>query len=248
MTDSDFNPLAENYAKYRTGYSSDLVDAIVGFGAQPGRAILDVACGTGISTALFEQRGCIMTGVDPSEEMLIRARERLPRATFVAGSVEALPFESKTFDGAICAQAFHWFDQPRAFAELIRVVKPGGPVAVWWKQLAADVAMRDIRAEAERFTGLDPLPDLMQGGFASFYAAPFADRALRVVPFTVRISVADWMGYEHSRKRIANAHDEAGMRRYFDRLETLLIDKYGSGSAIMDIRYVQYLYTGFVGT
>lgn len=246
MTNADFDPLADDYAKYRTGYSNDLVQQIVGFGAQPGRAILDVACGTGIATALFAERRCMMTGVDPSEEMLMRARERLPNATFVAGRAEALPFESNAFDGAICAQAFHWFDQPKALAELIRVVKPGGPVAIWWKQLAADIAMRDIRAEAERTSGVEPLPDLMAGGFQAFYAAPFADRALRVIPFTARIRVADWMGYEHSRKRITNALDETALKRYFDSLQMLLIDKYGSESAIMDIRYVQYVYTGFV--
>src|SRR5208283_2281926 len=91
--------------------------------------------GTGLVAAELAARGCAVAGVDASEPMLERARRRVRSAPFVAGRAERLPFADGVFDGAVCAQAFHWFEREQALAELIRVVRPGGVVAIWWKTL-----------------------------------------------------------------------------------------------------------------
>ena len=245
MTDRGFDTLAGEYDAYRTGYSSGLIDAVVGFGAQPGRELLDVGCGTGIATAAFCDRDCVMTGIDPSEPMLERARDRVPRATFVQGRVESLPFANNTFDGSICAHAFHWFDAVRAFEELIRVTRPGGPVATWWKVLSTDEPLRAIRETASEELGVGSLGDLLAGGFNAFYAAPFGSRALRVLPFVTTVSVEGWVGYERSRRRALEAYGEA-RDRYLQRIEQLLLERYRVPTATFEVRYVQFLYVGFV--
>jgi len=142
---ASFDDLAKDYDTYRTGYSIERFDELVNFGLSPGKTALDIGCDSGIASIPLAARGCVLTGVDPSEPMLVNARLRVPEGKVVVGSAEKLSLADRAFDHAICAQAFHWFDQPRAFGEAIRVVKPGGVAAVWWKILTHDAAIRAIR-------------------------------------------------------------------------------------------------------
>jgi ubiquinone/menaquinone biosynthesis C-methylase UbiE len=243
MRNGDFDGLAAMYERYRVGYSSELFDALEGLGFKRGARVLDAGCGTGIAAAALADRGLTVTGLDPSGEMLAVAKAAVPSATFVSGSVEGLPFPNASFDAASSAQAFHWFDAPRAFAELMRVVVPGGPVAVWWKILGTDEPLRALRATACAQVGVEPSGDPLRGGFGAFYQAPFAQRVLRVLPFNARFSVDDWMGYERSR---ADARNGYGVKReaYFEALRAQLIGAYGSPAAPIIVRYAQFLYVG----
>ncbi len=240
-----FDDLAADYDQYRTGYSAELFDELVGLGVTPGTIVLDIACGNGIATAPLVARGCKLTGVDPSEPMLANARTRVPAATFVLGYAEKLPFGDNHFDHAICAQAFHWFDQPRAFEEAIRVVKPGGNVAVWWKRLTQDAAIRALRDSAYEEVGVAPPKDALGGSFRAYYGAAFSDRHLRVLPFTWRTTVKTWIGYEHSR---ATARNAFGDKRdaYLKALERRLVKEAGSLESAMIAPYMQYVYIGVV--
>jgi ubiquinone/menaquinone biosynthesis C-methylase UbiE len=175
--------------------------------------------------------------------MLAAAKLAVPGATFTAGRVEALPFADRSFDSAVSAQAFHWFEADEAYAELARVVKPGGPIAVWWKVLGSDDPMRALRTAACRQIGVGPAPDSGRGGFSAFYRAPFATRTLRVLPFTARFCVDDWIGYERSRAAVQAAYG-AKVEAYLDALRAGLIAKYGSPAQPVDVRYTQFLYVG----
>jgi len=245
MSDGDFDDLAANYEQFRTGYSSDLFDSLGELGFRNGMRVLDVACGSGISMDPLVARGMNLVGIDSSTEMLKAAKRRVPAATLAHGRAEALPFENAFFDGAISAQSFHWFDQPAVLREMIRVVRSGGPVAVWWKVLTASDKMRTFRAAACKEVGLPVADKILKGGFRAFYGAPFARRALRVLPHIVRVSVDDWIGYERSR---AQARNNYGTRRdaYIDALRRQLLEAAGTSGASIDVRYMQYLYVGYV--
>lgn len=240
---SGFNDLAADYERYRIGYSPELFDVLEPFGIRRGAAVLDAGCGTGLSAGPLVGRGVRVTGVDSSPEMLAIAKRLLPDATFVDARVEGLPFADAAFDGAISAQTFHWFDADRAFAELMRVIKPGGPIGVWWKILGSDDALRDARAAAARMAGVEPTADPLRGGFAAFYRAPFAKRSLRVLPFAARFSVDEWIGYERSRAISRDGYRDR-LGAYLDALRSGLEAKYGPAGARFDVRYTQYLYIG----
>lgn len=93
-----------------------------------GRA-LDACRGTGRLTARLIERGHAVIGVDSSPAMLARAAAAVPRADFVLGSLDRLPFATETFDLVVCALALtHQAALGPAFAELARVVRPGGYV------------------------------------------------------------------------------------------------------------------------
>jgi len=111
------------------------VDAVA---AEPDDRVLDVACGTGlVSRALVERWGCRVVGLDQSEPMLQRGREKLeaeprlaPPVTFVAGEAEALPFADAEFDHLTFTYLLRYVDDPAAtLRELARVVKPGGRIS-----------------------------------------------------------------------------------------------------------------------
>jgi len=96
----------------------------------PGERILDVGCGTGRLTA--ELRAAVGNGriaaLDRSWTMMREARRHLPQPVGVAqADAAALPFGSETFDAVFSTATFHWVpDHPTLFAEIFRVLRPGG--------------------------------------------------------------------------------------------------------------------------
>jgi SAM-dependent methyltransferase len=97
---------------------------------EPGRA-LDAACGTGRQSAVLADFGHRVVGVDATEAMLERARERVPAAEFRAGSLTGLPLEDASVDVAVCSLALtHLPELGPAVAELARVVRPEGRVVI----------------------------------------------------------------------------------------------------------------------
>lgn len=102
-----------------------LLDAL-----QPGRA-LDAACGTGRHAAHLVALGHQVLGVDLTPEMLERAAVNVPGAEFRQGDLLALPVAAEQFDVVVCGLALsHVADLRAAVAELARVLRPGGHLAI----------------------------------------------------------------------------------------------------------------------
>jgi len=110
-----------------------LLDA-AGVGA--GRRVLDVGCGRGDLCAAAAKRGASPLGVDLAEGMVDAARDAHPDLQFRRGDAEDLPLETASFDAALAAFVVNHLPHPeRGAAELRRVVRPGGRVAVaMWAQ------------------------------------------------------------------------------------------------------------------
>jgi ubiquinone/menaquinone biosynthesis C-methylase UbiE len=236
-----FDELADDYDRYRSGYATELYDAIFDYGLARGAHVVDVASGTGLVAAELVARGCSVVGVDISAAMGCKARERVPGGSFVLGRAEELPFDDDSFDAGTCAQSFHWFDQTRALEEMLRVVRPGGVIAVWWKGFMRGDAIRHLRDEAANEIGLPPTDDLLTKEFATFDRAPLEDQVLRVVPWITQMTVAGFLGYERSRARARHAYGEK-LEAYFEALAARL----GDPHAELALSYIQLLYLGRV--
>ena len=95
--------------------------------------VVDVATGTGaVARELLRanpQRTVV--GIDQSPDMLAVARKRLPAVEFHEGRAESLPFADAEFDALTFTYLFRYVDDPAAtLRELMRVVKPGGTIAM----------------------------------------------------------------------------------------------------------------------
>ena len=99
--------------------------------AGTGDRVLDVATGTGaVAAELLRQKGCVVVGVDQSQEMLAVAREHVPTVELVEASAEQLPFADASFEGLTVTYLLRYVDDPGAtLRELARVVGPGGTIA-----------------------------------------------------------------------------------------------------------------------
>lgn len=184
---SHFNNLATRYDELRPDPSYELIEALVREGALRDRCILDLGCGTGrVAAALAEQYAATVTGVDSSPEMLEVARSRTPEGVvgLKRGTAEDIPFPDASFERAIMQLVVHLVDRPRAFAELYRVLVPGGrlvisavnPAAVgriWFSKLFPSHAAIDRK----RFPAPESLSDeLDAAGFTGIRAVPLTER------------------------------------------------------------------------
>lgn len=93
--------------------------------------VLDVACGTGDMAVSLVERGCTVTGIDLSEEMLAIARQKAPIVTFMIADAEHLPFPDASFDAVTCAFGVRNFVHlEQGLNEMLRVLKPGGQLVI----------------------------------------------------------------------------------------------------------------------
>ena len=103
------------------------VEAVV----QPGDRVLDACCGTGDLALAAEREGGVVTGLDFSPKMLERARRKSETITWVEGDLLELPFEDGSFDAATVGFGVrNVADLEAALAELRRVLRPGGRLAI----------------------------------------------------------------------------------------------------------------------
>jgi SAM-dependent methyltransferase len=164
-----FGAEADRYDRARPTYPADLVDRIIA--ASPRRAnsrpyVLDVGCGTGISSRLLAAAGCRVLGVDPDPRMAELARQG-------GTETEVAKFEDwdpagRTFDTVIAAQAWHWVDPVAGAAKAAAVLRPGGRLAVFWNAFDPPRHLRQAFAEVFRRV-------LPESPFGSFWNRPAVD-------------------------------------------------------------------------
>jgi SAM-dependent methyltransferase len=131
---------------------------------RPGERFLDVACGTGNAALIAARRGARVTGVDLAERLVGVARERAAaeglEAEFAVGDAVDLPLPDASFDVAVSVFGVIFAgDAPRAFAELIRVLRPGGRalISAWLPEGAIHTSVGiSMRAVAAATGGAPP--------------------------------------------------------------------------------------------
>ncbi|MFJ3308732.1 class I SAM-dependent methyltransferase [Streptomyces sp. NPDC086549] len=153
-----FNAAAAQYAANRPSYPPALLDTVEELAARPlaGARVVDVGAGTGIATALLHARGADVIAVEPGEGMAAQFRRALPDVPLVRGSGDALPLADASADFLTYAQAWHWTDPARSVPEALRVLRPGGALALWWNTSALDVEwIAEASGRVGRFFGVD---------------------------------------------------------------------------------------------
>ena len=132
-----FDAWADEYDRYRPTYPDQLFAFMTRELELPGTPrVADLGAGTGRASIAMAALGWRVTAVEPGGPMLdvlrARAADEGLLIEAVQATAEATGLPAAAFDLATAAQAFHWFDKPAALAEMARVVRPGGGLALFW--------------------------------------------------------------------------------------------------------------------
>lgn len=104
---------------------------VAAIGATAGERVLDLAAGTGTSSAALADRGVATVACDFSTGMVLEGKRRRPDLAFVAGDATQLPFADATFDAVTISFGLRNVNPPAAgLAEMLRVTRPGGRIVV----------------------------------------------------------------------------------------------------------------------
>jgi ubiquinone/menaquinone biosynthesis C-methylase UbiE len=91
--------------------------------------VVDLGCGTGLSTRPWVGHARQIIGVDCSAAMLEEARRSDPTLTWVLGRAEETTLGTASADIVVAVQSFHWMDPRRTLPEIARILRPGGVFA-----------------------------------------------------------------------------------------------------------------------
>jgi len=137
-----FSPRVENYARYRPGYPSEIIDLLQAkCGLTSESLIADIAFGPGLFTRLLLENGNCVIGVEPNADMRAAGEiflRQYPRFTSVDGTAEKTTLADHSVDVITAAQAAHWFEATEARAEFLRILKPGGWIVLLWNDRRMD--------------------------------------------------------------------------------------------------------------
>jgi ubiquinone/menaquinone biosynthesis C-methylase UbiE len=222
-----FGSVADAYDRGRPGYPTEAVAWLIG--DQPA-IVLEVGAGTGKLTETIVGLGHEVHATDPDDAMLAKLRERLPDVPTSVASAEELPAADASYDVVVAGQAFHWFDHERALAEIARVLRPGGHLALVWNE-------RDERIPWVRKLG-------------TIIGSPREPRSAGVVADSAHFGEPEHESFRHwqvvdrtsvqdlalSRSSLA-VLDDAQRRERLDQV-LALYDDYGRGMDGMQLPYV----------
>jgi ubiquinone/menaquinone biosynthesis C-methylase UbiE len=129
MSTDHFSPVAGKYAAFRPSYPDELFDWLAGIAPQR-KLAWDCGAGSGQATVALGTRFEQVLGTDISSAQLASAPE-LTNVEYRMTTAEASGLPDHSVDIVTVAQAMHWFDLAKFYAEVQRVLKPQGVIAAW---------------------------------------------------------------------------------------------------------------------
>lgn len=247
MEQQQYEGMAGIYDKHRPEYPPQLMDRFAAACVLPqgGGLVLDVASGTGIATRLL--RGSFpddvaLIGVEPGDDMrrtAVAQSQELPNMAFIKAPAEALPFDESAVDAILVAQAVHWFDRPRFYAEAVRVLKAQGLLGImqnnrsWQKSPFLDA----YESLLERF-GRDYVRDYRRFDLQRELAGAAGLNFVEHVDWQHRLLVdkADFTAWSFSSTKMQDCVHNMG-QQVMERQINQLIERYFAAQEAVQIDY-----------
>lgn len=196
MAGDHFSAHAADYAKFRPGYPEALFDWIAA--QTPGHELAwDCGCGNGQASVPLAAHYRRVAATDFSAEQIAQATPH-PRIDYRAAPAEASGLPDRCADLVTIAQALHWFAFERFYAEVRRVVKPGGAIVAWTYQLLrAEPAIDAVLADFYTRTLGPHWPPERRWVDLAYRGMPFPFDEIATPQFEIRLqwSLADLLAY-----------------------------------------------------
>lgn len=232
----DFGKTASDYARHRAGFPDRFFDRLFADRVvAKGDRILDLGTGTGTIARGLAKRGCLVTGLDPSEPLLEQAKilDRDAHVTirYVQARAEQTGLADAGFDVVTAGECWHWFDRPLAALEARRLLAPSGRLVIAhfdWLPLPGNVVEATetlIRAhnppwDGDDGTGIHPrwFADLSQGGFVDIESFSF--------DVSVPYSHEGWLGRIRASAGVAASLPPDAVKRFNAPHQELLVQRF----------------------
>lgn len=221
-TADHFSRQAPDYAKYRPGYPEALFSWLAD--RAPGHELAwDVGCGNGQATVPLAAHFQRVVATDLSIAQIDQARQH-PHIEYRAAPCEASGLPDASCDLVTVAQALHWFDFDKFYAEVRRVLKPGGLIAAWTYTLLRGAPAINAAIDAfyaDMAPWWPPRRCWVEQGYVGM---PFPFSAIAPAPtFAIRQqwTLADLVNYIGTWSAVQHCHAETGVdptHRLFARL------------------------------
>jgi SAM-dependent methyltransferase len=212
-----FSRSAEAYERGRPKYPAEALELLVSR-LPAGASVLDLAAGTGALTRPLLEAGLEVVAVEPVAAM----RAALPAsARALEGTAEAIPLEQGSVEAVVVGQAFHWFDGDAALAEIHRVLRPAGVLALFWnRRVDEDPVNRAIHELVEPYRANTPTHRLDAWRMAFSRTSLFAPLSEHELPNEQRLD-ADGMEARVGSISFIAALDEPERKRVLERARAI---------------------------
>lgn len=164
------------------------------------RTAVDLGAGTGKLSAALAARGLAVTAVDPAASMLDALRA--PGVERVVGTAEATGLPDACADLVTAAQAWHWFEADAASAEVLRLLRPGGVLALLWNTLDVQIPW------VHRYSRIMHAGDVQRDDFAPPVAGGLALAERVVVRWEDPMATPDLVDLARTRSYVITAQEE----------------------------------------
>jgi SAM-dependent methyltransferase len=152
IAQAGFTKGAAAYERGRPDYPAAAVAFMAEqLGLCEGATVIDIGAGTGKLSRPLIETGARLIAVEPVAAMRDQFSRVLPDVRILEGTAEAIALADGCADAAVAAQAFHWFANAKALAEIHRVLKAGGRLGLVWNKRDASAGwVRDVWALIDR--------------------------------------------------------------------------------------------------
>jgi ubiquinone/menaquinone biosynthesis C-methylase UbiE len=176
MQPVNYNEISKVYDDVREGDILLINQFLQELPPEDSLTVLDIGCGTGNYTDLFQKvtqtKHYQIHGIEPSEGMIRKAREKNSQIVFKQAAAEVIPFEDNFFDFVYMTDVIHHIpDIRRMFSEIQRILKPQGKVCIFTqshrqieKRPIAQFFPGTVRVDKERYPDIDEVIAAAQFG------------------------------------------------------------------------------------
>ncbi|WP_444684444.1 class I SAM-dependent methyltransferase [Alkalicoccus luteus] len=239
-----FGKEASAYGKYRNDLPSDLFSSLKQRGVSFHDAVtVDIGAGTGVLSRALSREGAVVTGVEPSPELLNDAEKMQRQAGtslfYASGSAEELPAADDYADMITVMRAWHWFDREKALQEISRVLQPNGHLLVMDAgfQTGTDIVDKTITFLIERLPEGSVSPAGAKAAskqrilgfpvewFEEWQSHHLSLKELYSLDYTVSFTNTEWCGRISSISWIVSQEEEV-RRKVMEELAEMLVSEY----------------------